>query len=248
MVAERPHALSPRGRHRRAGIVAAVGSRIRRFKTGDRVYACSFDNPKGGFYAEYVAVAAEKVAHVPAALDLEHAGAVPTTGLTVLPGIDDVLKVNRGESMIIHGASGGVGTIAVQFAKLRGARVLASASGKDGVSLVRRLGADAAVDGRHEDIMVAARDFAPEGIDCLLGLAGGDALERCIDALRRGGRVAYPNGVEPTPRRRSGVKVTAYDAIAGISEFEKLGRAIEGSEARGSNCSGLPAREGGKGA
>src|SRR2546421_617319 len=82
----------------------------------------SFANPKGGFYAEYVAVAAEKVAPVPGGLDLERAGAIPTTGLTALQGIDDVLHVKKGEAVVIHAASGGVGTLAVQFAKLRGAR------------------------------------------------------------------------------------------------------------------------------
>ena len=67
-----------------AGVIAAVGSRVRRLKVGDKVYSYSWTNPKGGFYAEYVAVAAEKVARVPKRLDLEHAGAIATTGLTAL--------------------------------------------------------------------------------------------------------------------------------------------------------------------
>jgi NADPH:quinone reductase-like Zn-dependent oxidoreductase len=107
----------------------------------------SFANPKGRFYAEYVAVVAEKVAPVPKPLGLREAGAVPTTGLTALQGIEH-LGVRKGEAVIVHGASGGVGTLALQFAKLRGARVLATASGRDGVALVRRLGADLAVDGK----------------------------------------------------------------------------------------------------
>jgi NADPH2:quinone reductase len=104
-----------------SGTVAAVGSHVRRFKFGNAVYAYSFDNPKVGFYAEYVAVAEEKVATVPEGLNLEEAGAIPTTGLTALQGIDDALGINRDEAIIIHAASGGVGTLAVQFAKLRGA-------------------------------------------------------------------------------------------------------------------------------
>src|SRR5262249_23662073 len=72
-----------------AGTIAAVGGRIRRLKVGDRVYAYNFINPKGGFYAEYVAISAQHVAPVPAPLDLEHAGAIPVTGLTGLQGIDD---------------------------------------------------------------------------------------------------------------------------------------------------------------
>ena len=214
-----------------AGTVAAVGSRIRRLQVDDRVYSYNFDNPKGGFYAEYVAVVAEKVARVPVGLDLEHAGAIPTTGLTALQGIDDALHVKRGEALIIHGASGGVGTLAVQFAKLRGARVIATARGEDGLALVRHLGADAAVDGGRTDLVDVARGFEPGGIDAVLGLSGGDALERCIDALRPGGRVAYPNGVEPEPGERPGIEIKSYDAIAGIREFERLGRAVENAKA-----------------
>jgi NADPH:quinone reductase-like Zn-dependent oxidoreductase len=210
-----------------SGKVAAMGSHIRRFKIGDSVYAYSFDNPKGGFYAEYVAVAEENVAPVPRGLNLEQAGAIPTTGLTALQGIDDALEVKRDEAIIIHGASGGVGTLAVQFAKLRGARVLATASGEDGVALVRHLGADAAVDGRRGDIIAAARSFAPDGIDAVLGLAGGDGLERCLDTLRSGGRLAYPNGIEPEPQKRGGIRVVPYDAVAGVREFTALAVAVE---------------------
>ena len=99
-----------------SGTVAAVGSRIRRFKPGDRVYSYSWNNPKGGFYAEYVAVVADKVGSVPRRLDLKQAGAIPTTGLTALQGIDDTLHVKKGETVMIHGASGAVGTLAVQVA------------------------------------------------------------------------------------------------------------------------------------
>ena len=76
--------------------------------------------------------------------------------------------------MAIVGASGGVGTLAVQFAKLREARVFGVASGADGVELARQLGADAAVDGRRDDVAQALRQFAPEGIDAVLALSGGD--------------------------------------------------------------------------
>src|SRR5213076_3611706 len=103
----------------------------------------------------------------------KEAAAVPTTGLTAIQGIDDVLHVKRGEAVVIHGASGGVGTLALQFAKLRGARVLATASGRDGLAAVRRLGADAAVDGKKQNITAAARRFAPDGIDAIFATAGG---------------------------------------------------------------------------
>jgi NADPH:quinone reductase-like Zn-dependent oxidoreductase len=210
-----------------SGTIAAVGSRVRRFAPGDTVYSYSFANPKGGFYAEYVAVAAEKVGRPPESLSLKEAGAVPTTGLTAIQGIDDVLHVRRGEAVVIHGASGGVGSLALQFAKMRGARVLATASGDDGIAFVRRLGADAAADGRRDDLRAAAIEFAPGGIDAVLALAGGEPLMQLLEAVRRGGRVAFPNGVEPAPRKRRGVSVQSYDAVPGVREFERLGRAIE---------------------
>ncbi len=213
-----------------AGIVAAVGSLVRRLKVGEKVYASSFNNPKGGCYAEYFAVRGEYAARIPKRLDLQHAGAIPATGLTALQGIDDALHVRKGEAILIHGASGGVGTLAVQFAKLRGARVLATASGRDGKALARRLGADAVVDGKSEDIAAAAKRFAPDGIDAVLAFAGGQSLERCLDMLRRGGRLAYPNGVEPVPRKRPSIRAIVYNGESGILEFQQLNRAVEAAK------------------
>jgi NADPH2:quinone reductase len=204
-----------------------VGSRVGRLARGDTVYSYSFANPKGGFYAEYVAVAAEKVGRLPDTLTLKEAGAVAATGLTAIQGIDDVLHVKRGEAVVIHGASGGVGSLALQFAKMRDARVLATASGRDGLAFVRRLGADAAADGRRDDLKAAALEFAPDGVDAVLAFAGGKPLTQLLDAVRRGGRVAFPNGVEPAPRKRRGLSVQSYDATPGVRELERLGRAIE---------------------
>jgi len=210
-----------------SGTVAAVGSRVRRFQEGEPVYAYAWNYPRTGFYAEYAVVPDKSAAAVPSPLDLEHAGAVPIAGITALQGIDDALHVKKDERVIIYGASGGLGVFAIQFAKLRGARVLAIASGPNGVALVRRLGADAVVDGHAGDIAHAAQEFAPEGVDAILALAGGGTLERCIDALRKGGRLAYPNGIEPEPKRRRGIKTTPYDGLPGRKEFERLSRAVE---------------------
>ncbi len=85
-----------------SGVVAAVGSRVRRLKVGDEVYSYNWQNPKGGFYAEYVVVPADKAAPIPRRLDLRHAGAIPITGLTALQGIDDALGLKKGETIITH--------------------------------------------------------------------------------------------------------------------------------------------------
>lgn len=223
-----------------AGTVAAVGPQVRGFTVGEPVYSYVWDNPKGGFYAEYVAVPATAVGHVPEGMSLRDAGAAAVTALTAQQGIDDALHLKAGETVIIHGASGGVGTLAVQFAKLRGARVLAVASGDDGVSLVRSLGANAAVEGHHGDIAAAAREFAPAGVDAVLALAGGAGLERCITALKPGGRVAYPSGVHPIPKVGAGVKLVRYDAIAAPREFERLNAAIVAAKLRVPIAAGYP--------
>jgi NADPH:quinone reductase-like Zn-dependent oxidoreductase len=212
-----------------SGTVVAKGSAVRRFRAGDRVYAYNWDNPKGGFYAEYVAVPASKAARKPRRLDLRQAGAIPITGLTALQGVER-LRLRKGDAVAIHGASGGVGTIAVQFSRLAGARVFATASGKDGVELARRLGAEEAVDGKGGDVMAAARRFAPDGFDAMLAFAGGDALRKLAGAIRRGGRLAYPNGVEPAPRKRKGIQVIGYDGISGPREFARLERAVEAAK------------------
>lgn len=210
-----------------AGIVAARGARVRRLRVGDRVWAADY---AGGFYAEYVAVDVGHAAPVPRSLDLRHAGAALVTGLTALQGIDDALRLRRGETVLIFGASGAVGTLAVQFARRRGARVLAMASGRDGARLVRRVGADDVIDARKAGVRERVRSLAPDGLDAALALAGGAALEACLDLVRAGGRVAYPNGVEPAPGRRPRVRSLAYDAELGPREFARLARAV--AEAR----------------
>jgi NADPH:quinone reductase len=213
-----------------SGIVVARGARVRRFQIGDPIYAYSWNNAKGGFYSEYVAMPAQKAGQIPKTLDLKHAGAIATTGLTALQGIDDTLRVRRGETIVVHGATGGVGTLAVQFAKVRGAKVFGTAHHRDGLALLRRLGVDAAIEGRADIIAQELGHLAPDGIDAVLALVGGEALECAIDALRPGGRIAYPSGVEPKPRRRRGLAARSYDAISGPRQFQRLGRAVDATD------------------
>lgn len=210
-----------------AGTVAGVGDRVDRFKEGDRVYAFTIMNPKGGSYAEYVVVDGSQASHIPGGLTTEQAGVMPVDAMTALRGLDDTLDLKPGESLMIFGAGGGIGHLALQLAKRMGARVLAVASGEDGVALAERLGADAVVDGRTDDVVAAAREFAPEGLDAALLTAGGDAAENALTALREGGRVAYPNGVEPEPEPRPGLTIRSYDGTPDPQAIEKLNRLIE---------------------
>jgi NADPH:quinone reductase len=210
-----------------AGTVAAVGSRVSRFREGDRVYALSVANPKGGFYAEFAAVKEEQVSLVPGKLPTEQAGAMPVCAITALRGLDDTLGLKQGESLLVFGGGGGIGHLAVQLAKRMGARVLAVASGDDGVALAKRLGADAAVNGRRDDVAAAAREFAPDGLDAALLTAGGEAAQKSVTAMRDGGRLAFPNGIEPEPQARPGITIHSYDAMVDPEVLEKLNRLIE---------------------
>jgi NADPH2:quinone reductase len=157
--------------------------------------------------------------------------------MTALRGLDDTLGLKPGETVMIFGASGGIGHLAVQLAKRMGTRVFAVASGADGVALVKRLGADAVVDGHKDDVAAAARAFAPDGLDAALLTAGGEAAERALAALRDGGRVAFPNGVEPAPKARPGVHVQSYDGMPDPQAIEMLNRLIE------AQVEGLPSFE-----
>lgn len=207
-----------------AGTVAAVGAKVKEFKEGDRVYASELGNPNGGFYAEYAVVKAENASLIPGDMTMEQAAVLPTDGFTALKGLEDL---GPDESVMIFGASGGIGHLAVQLAKRMGARVFAVASGEDGVRLVKQLGADAAVDGHSDNVLDVARKFAPDGIDAALVTVGGEATDRALSAIREGGRVTYPNGVMPTPKARAGVSVDAYDGEGGRETIDELNRLIE---------------------
>jgi NADPH:quinone reductase len=212
-----------------AGTIAAVGDRVKELKPGERVYAFAFLNPKGGFYAEYAAIKVDDVSRIPGELTTRQAGAMPVDAMTALRGLDDTLALKPAESVMIFGASGGIGHLAIQLARRMGARVFAIASGADGVALVKSLGAEAVVVGRKDDIAAAARQFAPDGFDAALMTAGGPAADKALTAMRAGGRVAYPNGVEPRPKPPSGVDAKSYDGMPDPQAIEKLNRLIESS-------------------
>jgi NADPH:quinone reductase-like Zn-dependent oxidoreductase len=185
-------------------------------------------SPKGGFYAEHVVMKETNAARIPGKLSATQAGAMAVDVLTAYAGVETTLHLKSGESVLIFGASGGVGHLAVQLAKRIGARVLAVASGQDGVALATRLGADKVVDGHSDNIAAAAREFAPKGIDAVLLTAGGAGAENCLATLRSGGRVAYPNGVELLQKDYPGITVLpAYNGEYQNPPFEEINRLIE---------------------
>ena len=210
-----------------AGTIAAVGKDVKNLKEGDRVYAAELANPKGGFYAQYAAVKADNASTIPGKLTTQQAAVLASDGLTALTGLEKVLALKSGESLMVFGASGGIGHLAVQLAKRLGAKLFAIASGDDGVQFVRKLGADIAVDGRGDNVLEAAKKFASNGIDAALVTAGGPATNEALSAIRKGGRIAYPNGVMPEPTARAGVATEAYDGETSPELIDRLNKLIE---------------------
>jgi len=210
-----------------AGTIAAVGKDVNRFKEGDRVYAAELANPKGGFYAQYAAVKADNVSLIHGDLSIEQAAVLPTDAFTALTGLDKVLRLKSGESLMVFGASGGIGHLALQLGKRLGAKVFAVASGADGVQLAKRLGADMAVDGRSANVLDLAKEFAPKGIDAALVTTGGEKTDEALKAIRKGGRIAYPHGVMPEPTAPANVDVEAYDGEFSTALMERLNALID---------------------
>ena len=208
-----------------AGTIANVGESVERFAVGDRVYAQSFMNDKGGSYAQYVVVSEKTVAPMPDNLDMLMAGGLPIAGATALSNLE-ALGTGDETKLMLWGASGGVGHVALQLAGRMGARVFAIASGADGVELVKQLGADEAVDGRSDDIVQRARAFAPDGFDTALVLVGGDDVQSTLSLVHQGEIIAVPNGVMPEPKAPDGVELKLANGFANPMLFDRLNRLV----------------------
>ncbi len=173
-----------------SGEVAAVGPEVTRFTIGDAVYARPNIERDGG-YAEYIAVKASEVALKPARLDHDHAAAVPLAALTAWQSLVDAAQLRAGQTVLIHAAAGGVGSFAVQLAKARGAKVIATASAVN-IGLVMELGADQFVDYTHTRF----EDVAKE-VDVVFDTIGGETQARSWSVLKPGGMLV--SVVSPPP-------------------------------------------------
>lgn len=208
-----------------AGIVEQVGPDVRGLAIGNRVFAASMPLPRGGFYADYAVVDQEHVAPIPADLSFAEAATLAWDGLTALSGMD-LLKLTPGQTLLVFGASGGIGHFALQLAKARGIRVLAAASGEDGVAFARSLGAEQAVDGRKHSLAAVANAMAPNGLDAALFTAGGPAAEEALGMLKEGALAVYPNGVSAPPAARPSVSIQSYDGDRTRPALERLSKFV----------------------
>src|ERR671917_2041450 len=175
-----------------SGVVEEVGPGVEDFAIGEEVYYTPevFGPRSNGSYAEYHVAKADIVAEKPASLSHEEAAAVPLAGGTAYEAVVRRLGVKVGETVLIHGGAGGVGSFAVQIARSAGARVLATA-GPDNQQTLRDLGADVTLDYRQADVAQAAlEETGGVGVDAVLDTVGGDLIARSIQATRVFGRLA----------------------------------------------------------
>lgn len=163
-----------------AGTVESAGPLAARWRKGDRVIARP-DPMRGGAFARYAVVPATHVAVAPAHLSWDEAAGLPTAAGTAWQALFETAHLKRGQTVLIHAGAGGVGSFAVQLAKLAGARTLATASGPN-LELVRRLGADEVLDYRTEDFAAKL-----SGVDVVLDTVGGETQQRSFPLLRAGG-------------------------------------------------------------
>jgi NADPH:quinone reductase-like Zn-dependent oxidoreductase len=170
-----------------AGVVTQVGPRVRRFKPGDEVYARPHHDRIGTF-AEFIAMNEDDVAIKPKTLTMEEAASVPLTGLTAWQALIERAHLKKGQKVLIHAGSGGVGTIAIQLAKHVGATVATTTSTAN-VDLVRRLGADVVVDYKKDDFEKVLRDY-----DVVVNSLGKETLEKSLCVLKPGGKLISISG------------------------------------------------------
>lgn len=175
-----------------SGVVEALGGGVTRFQVGDEVYGMPRFPHRGNAYAEYTTAPSRHFARKPAALDHVHAAALPLAGLTAWQALVDTADVQPGQRVLVHAAAGGVGHLAVQIAKARGAHVIGTASAAKH-DFLRDLGADELIDYTTTDFGQAVRD-----VDLVLDLIGGEYGERSVQTLRPGGLlIVVPSAPAP---------------------------------------------------
>lgn len=195
--------------HDGAGEVSAVGAAVSAVKPGDRVCFCNGGiGGDLGSYAEYAVVPENQLVRVPADIAFVHAAALPLVAITAWEALYDRAVLAAGEHVLIHAGAGGTGHVAVQLAKLRGAGVAATVSSSEKAKFVAGLGADEAIDYRHDDFVDAClRWTGGRGLDVALDNVGGDTMLRTFRAMAPYGRIVTLMG---TPG--DDADTTAYNA------------------------------------
>jgi NADPH:quinone reductase-like Zn-dependent oxidoreductase len=202
-----------------AGVVEKTGVNVKKFKAGDKVYAY-LSVTRGGAYAEFAVAKESETALKPKNISFEEAAAVPLAGTTAWQALIDSAKIDKGQSVLIHGGSGGVGSFAIQIAKARGAKVIATASTAH-QQLLKQLGVDQAIDYttmKFEDVV--------KDVDVVLNCVRADALGRSYGVVKKGGIIVSitdePDQAECAKRDLRCSRLGAHPDAKVLEELTKL--------------------------
>ncbi|WP_404427065.1 NADP-dependent oxidoreductase [Ureibacillus chungkukjangi] len=171
-----------------SGVVVKVGAKVTRFKVGDEIYARPRKS-KIGTFAEYISVHEDDIALKPKILTFEEAASIPLVGLTTYQAFKDILQLQKGQKILIQAGAGGVGTFAIQLAKLMGATVATTASAA-GTDLVNSLGADKIINYKTEKFEDILKNY-----DAVFDTLGGEILEKSFSIVKDGGNIVSVSGL-----------------------------------------------------
>jgi len=209
-----------------AGTVEKIGAKVKKFKAGDPVYAF-ISIPNGGGYAEYSLAKENQAALKPATLSFAEAAAVPSVALTAWQSLVDKANVQPGQTVVIQGASGGVGIFAIPIAKIRGARVLATASTAN-QDFLKQLGADVAIDYKTQKFEDIAKD-----VDVVVDGVGGETLKRSYPIVKRGGiLVSLVGRVDQAELDKYGIRGVSLEAQYNGDQLAEIGKLIDAKKLR----------------
>jgi NADPH:quinone reductase-like Zn-dependent oxidoreductase len=204
-----------------AGIVEKVGDKVGKFKVGDPVYAF-ISIPSGGGYAEYALAKQSQVALKPATVSFVEAAGVPSVALTAWQALVDKANLQSGQTVLIHGASGGVGMCAIPIAKIRGAKVFATASTAN-QDFLKQLGADMAIDYKTQKFEEIAKD-----VDVVLDGVGGETLARSYPIVKRGGfLVSLVGRIDQAQLAKHRIRGVSLEAESNGDQLAQIGRLID---------------------
>jgi NADPH:quinone reductase-like Zn-dependent oxidoreductase len=204
-----------------SGVVEKTGSQVTAFKAGDEVYGRP-DTSRNGTYTEYLAVRAGEIALKPSSIDHKAASGVALAGLTAWQGLFDHGQLQAGQRVLIHGASGGVGTFAIQFARWKGAYVIGTASGKNALFL-EELGADEVINYETDDFSQKLND-----IDVVLDTRGGKVQADSLKVLKPGGVLVSTVGIDnENAVKAKGIRGIKYMAQSFPNQLQQIAGLID---------------------
>jgi NADPH:quinone reductase-like Zn-dependent oxidoreductase len=204
-----------------SGVIEKVGDKVTTFKVGDEVYGRP-DIMRDGTYAEYVAVRAVEIAGKPKSIDHKAAAGVALAALTAWQGLFEKGQLQAGQRVLIHGASGGVGTFAVQMAKWKGAYVIGTASGKN-TGFVEELGANEVINYETTDFSSQVKD-----IDMVFDTRGGEVQQKSLTVLKPGGIIVSTVGIaDEAAVKAKGLRSAAYMAQSRTKDLQQIAELID---------------------